>query len=300
MDLDALVELGKSNGGLVRTSDLRACSVSSKQTTELVRRGAIARVARGVYGVGGRVVAHDPATIAVSWNVILSFESAAAWYGVELPKPVAQLHVTAPRTRGRWSDRVDGIRLHRAAVARHDIVTVRGVRATSPLRTAIDLARHLSVDDAVAIVDSFMRSGLFTGEEFIERAHRALGPGRMRIQTVASLIDPLSGSILESLTRVLLWRNDLPIPKTQFTFRHPQVGWVGRVDFAWPWLRVILECDGYEFHADRTVFQKDRRRWSSISRVGWYVGVVTWFDVTCDPDYVVALVRDLMAVSAQS
>ena len=300
MDVAAIAERARSNGGLVRRSDLTACGVSSPRITELVRRGVIARVARGVYAVGFRERVHDPASIAVAWNVVLSFESAAAWYGAEMPKPVAQLHVTAPRTRGRWSDRVSGIRLHRAAVAPHDIVIVRGVRVTSPLRTAIDISRHRAIEEAVAIVDSFLRACLFTAEEFIARAERSLGPGRLRIQTVASLIDPLSGSILESLTRVLLWRNNLAVPDTQFTFRDQQGGWVGRVDFAWPRLRAILECDGYEFHADRAVFQKDRRRWSAISRAGWHLAVVTWFDVTCDPTYVVALVGELLELDRQS
>jgi very-short-patch-repair endonuclease len=113
------------------------------------------------------------------------------------------------------------------------------------------------------------------------------------------LIDPDSGSILESLTRVLVWRSGLPMPKSQFTVRE-STGWVGRVDFAWPWLKAILECDGYEFHADRSAFQKDRRRWSALSRSGWRLGVVTWFDVTCDPEYVVALVRDLLALTSGS
>ena len=70
---------------------------------------------------------------------------------------------------------------------------------------------------------------------------------------------------------------------------------MGYLDFAWPTVRVALEADGYEFHSDRGVFQSDRRRWSAINRAGWRGGVVTWFDVTRDPSYVVELVRDLLA-----
>jgi very-short-patch-repair endonuclease len=110
----------------------------------------------------------------------------------------------------------------------------------------------------------------------------------------------LSGSILESLTRVLLWRHHLPVAVSQHPFCHPQRGLIGYVDFAWPQLKAILECDGYEFHSSRGPFQKDRRRWSAIGSSGWHLAVVTWFDVTCDPGYVVALALDLLAIERGS
>lgn len=280
MDLALLEHIARDNGGLVTRVQTRDAQVSSRQLTTLVRWGVVARVARGVYAFGG-VCREDPREIALSWNVILSFESAAAWYGVDLPAPLRTLHVTAPRNRGRWCDRVTGIRLHRAAVKPADIVIVRGVRITAPIRTALDISRHCRLDHAVAIVDAYMRAGAFTVEEFQAAALAALGPGRLRIQTVASLVDPDSGSILESLTRVLLWRAGLPRPNSQHSFRSAH-GWVGYVDFAWPDLKAILECDGYEFHTGRGPFQKDRRRWSAVSVAGWHIAVVTWFDVTTD------------------
>jgi very-short-patch-repair endonuclease len=119
----------------------------------------------------------------------------------------------------------------------------------------------------------------------------------LRIQVAASLIDPESGSILESLTRLLLWRHGLPNPRTQVSVRGAE-GWIGRVDFAWPDHKVILECDGYEFHAARSLFQRDRRRWSALVAAGWRVAVVTWLDVVGDPTYVVKLVRDLLPTAA--
>jgi very-short-patch-repair endonuclease len=293
--LQALIALASRGGGLVSRADVATAGLDPRRLTDLVRQGVAARIALGVYAIGRALPgAIEPAAIARAWNVILSYESAAAWYGIDLPAPVDQLHVTAPRSRGRWADRVRGVRLHRAAVARSDIVLVRGTRLTSPLRTALDIARHRGVSEAVAIVDSFMRAGHFSQDEFVLAAACAQGPGRLRIQLVASLVDGASGSILESLTRVLLWRNDLPVPRSQFSFRSRRTGWVGYIDFAWPDQRVLLECDGYEYHSTKEPFQKDRRRWSAVSAERWWLGVVTWFDVVYDPTYVVALVRDLL------
>jgi len=270
--------------------------VGSRRLTELVRRAAIVRVARGVYAVGERL--RDPASIAGALLGVLSFESAAAWYGADLPSTVDSVHVTVSRNRGRRVGEIKGVRLHRADLRRGDVRIVRGVAVTSPLRTALDLARHLPLEHAVAIIDSLMRQKLLTAAAFEQAARRSAGPGRRRIQMVAKLVDHKSGSVLESLTRVLLFRHGVRPPRSQHVVVHAASGWRGRLDFAWPQLRVALECDGYEFHAAREPFQGDRRRWSTLSRAGWHVGVVTWFDVTRDPAYVVQLVRDLLALEA--
>jgi hypothetical protein len=159
----------------------------------------------------------------------------------------------------------------------------------------MDICRHAPIDKAVAVVDAFLRSHAFTFSEFLQAARSAKGPGRLRIQAAASLADSASGSVLESLARVLIWRDGLPIPQTQLSVRGT-TGWIGRVDFAWPDHKVILECDGYEFHAARDSFQRDRRRWSALTAAGWQVVIVTWFDVTRDPEYVLATMRRVLGL----
>jgi very-short-patch-repair endonuclease len=301
MDVINAVRTIADAGGLFTRQQALGGGIRSRQLTDLVRKGVIARVARAVYASPTRIAPPlDPAVVAASWQVVISYWSAAAWWGIELPRPVDRVHVTAPRSRGRWRDAVRGVRLHRATVRAGDVVELRGARVTSPIRTAIDIARTATTEDAVAVVDAFMRAGHFTAAEFDAAARRAQGPGRMRIQLVARLIDERAGSVLESLTRVLLWRAGLPAPRTQHSLRHRRTGWIGYLDFAWPDARAALECDGYEYHAARDPFQRDRRRWSALTRAGWLLAVVTWFDVTADPDYVVSLVRDLLRTPPNS
>lgn len=287
---------GINNGGVVTAAVTRRAGVHSHWLTDLVRRGLLARIARGVYAMAATsFVPPEPCALTLSWRVVLSFESAAAWWGVDLPKAPGRIHVTAPRSRGRRRDAAPGVRLHRATLGSDDVAFVRGVRVTTPLRTALDLARQRPLDDAVAIVDAFLRAKLITQSAFSAAAASAAGPGGRQLRLVAGLADPSSGSILESLTRVLLDQNDITPENTQFPFRHRRTGWVGYLDFAWPSRRVALECDGYEWHAEREPFQRDRRRWSALNRARWRSGVVTWFDVTRDPGYVVDLVRDLLS-----
>ena len=61
---------------------------------------------------------------------------------------------------------VDGQRVivHYDDVPETDITTVRGVRVTTPLRTAIDLASSLSTSELEDLVSSFMGRDLFTRE----------------------------------------------------------------------------------------------------------------------------------------
>jgi very-short-patch-repair endonuclease len=80
--------------------------------------------------------------------------------------------------------------------------------------------------------------------------------------------------------------------------KSPATGWVGCVDFGWPDREAVLECDGYTSNAPPDHFSVDRRRWSAINAAGWGLAVVTWFDVTEDPAYVIGLVRRLLGIES--
>ena len=66
---------------------------------------------------------------------------------------------------------------------------------------------------------------------------------------------------------------------------------LGRVDFAWLEQRLVVETDGFAFHADRTSYRSDRRRTNALVLDGWQVLRFTWEDVVHRPDAVVAAVR---------
>ena len=297
MDLGALEPVVQA--GLVTRAAAVSVGVTDHQLGKWVRHGLIARLGRGVYSVGDLSrPRHDPLVIAKSWRTVISHWSAAAWWGVDLPRPADVVHVTAPRNRHR--PRVAGVQLHRSRLATADIARLNGALVTTPLRTALDIARTSSLEDGVTIIDAFMRKRLLRLSDLQAAAATATGPGSAQLRQTVAIVSPKSGSVLESLTRVLLWRSNMLPPEAQWFIRHEPTGWWGYVDFAWPELRVVLECDGYEFHSEYDVFIKDRRRWSTLIRAGWRVGVVTWSDVVGDPNYVVSLMRDLLAAPDQN
>ncbi len=63
------------------------------------------------------------------------------------------------------------------------------------------------------------------------------------------------------------------------------------MDFAWPEQRLLVEVDGFAFHADRSRYRSDRRRTNALVLAGWRVLRFSWEDVVHRPDVVVAQVR---------
>jgi hypothetical protein len=121
--------------------------------------------------------------------------------------------------------------------------------------------------------------------------------GRPQTKRVVAFTDAASGSVFESLTRVLLLEAGVPAPVTQLNIYSATGEWIGRVDFAWPDARLILECDGFEHHSTHDAFNRDRRRWNALMRAGWRVAVVTWRDVVSEPSYVVEVVTEYLAAA---
>ncbi|HET6816825.1 MAG TPA: type IV toxin-antitoxin system AbiEi family antitoxin domain-containing protein [Mycobacteriales bacterium] len=295
MSLDVARAAARSTGGVLTTRQLAVAGINRHRIRSLIRRGTLARLARGVYVIGDEVLP-DPARVAAVFDGVLSYESMLAWMNVDLPVPPSAVHVTVPRDRKRTKAAEPGVQCYRAPISQ--VCESRGVRMLPPTRVAVDIARNRALAYAVAVVDAMMRAGLIGLHEFRAAAAAAHGPGSKQVRLVARLVDPKAESVLESYCRVLLWQHGLLPERTQYNLQHPRTGWVGRLDFAWPSLRIAVEADGYATHRDR--YRKDRRRWTAINRAGWLLAVVTWEDVVHDPDYVVQAVRDLFTARAES
>jgi hypothetical protein len=272
-----------------------ASGTTDRDLTRAVRSGRVTRVARGVYRVGAGHLP-DPEAIAKSLKVVLSYQSAAAWSGASLVKAPDRLHVTAGRSRGRRADELPGVRVHRADLPPGDLVRISRVLLTAGVRTGLDIARALPLEESVATLDSMARIGFAAGSD-IHAAALALprGPGRVLAVTASALVDPRAESVFESLGRVRLAVAGLPAPEPQYNVFDRDGHWIARVDFAWPRQRVLLECDGYEYHKSREAFERDRRRWTALTRAGWKVVVVTWRGLMEDPSYLVDVMSDLLA-----
>jgi G:T-mismatch repair DNA endonuclease (very short patch repair protein) len=198
--------------------------------------------------------------------------------------------VTVPP--GRSFGPVAGLAVRRSPLPPEDLRTAHGFRCTTALRTAVDLARHEPVDDAVAAIDVLAHRGLVLADELVAAvAELPGGRGCRRARSVAALVDGRAESQPESRVRVLLVQAGLsPVP--QHTVRDGEGRFVARVDLAFAELRVAVEYDGL-WHAGGAQFRRDRRRLNALVAAGWVVLHLTAGDLH-EPAATVARVRALL------
>lgn len=155
-----------------------------------------------------------------------------------------------------------------------DLVEVDGLRITSPLRTALDLACRLPARSALAALDAFMREHALTRHDYrrgLVKYYRRRGVVQAR--TLVGLADGRSESAGESWVRLAMLEAGLPEPELQC--------WVDvdgvptyRLDIAYPKHKVAIEYDGAEFHDRPADRDRDQMRRTWLREHGWTVIVV--------------------------
>lgn len=168
------------------------------------------------------------------------------------------------------------------------------VPTLAPIETVLHCALTLPISEAVVIADSAMRQGTITLKTLTKavRKHHAK-PGYRRFRKVLSWSDEKSGSVLESLFRVLVLEAGIVRPGSQYVITRGEMRM--RVDFCWEQLRLVVECDGRRFHDPNDARNTDRRRDNALESLSWRVLRFTWAEVVHDPAYVLDMVRACLA-----
>lgn len=274
--------------GPFAAASLPELGLSRKTLRGLVAAGTVRRVLRGVY-----VAAHQPDTLdlrAAALHLVVAdghviIDRTAAWlWGIDC-HGFAELEV-APivetcALRGRQPTSRAGADGHSRDLSADDITTVRGLRVTTPLRTALDLGCHLRRREAYAALCMFARQHDVTAAVLARQLGRfAKRRGVVQLRELAGLVDERVESVREAWTLLAIHDAGLPLPE-------PQV-WVDcdgvptyRLDFAYRKRRVCVEYDGAEAH-DQSVEQRehDRVRRDWLRAKGWIVIVVRRGDFT--------------------
>ena len=205
-------------------------------------------------------------------DAVVTGWSACLWWGCDvLPWPPPPVELAAPDQRLRPAP---GLWVCRSRIRDDDVVMEDGVRVTTTLRTAYDLAARCDLDTGVVAADGLAHLGRFSSADLLSLAED-LGPRRgcRRIDEVAALMDPKAESPQETRVRLRLLRARLPAPETQLEV-YEGSRCVARVDFGWREQKLALEYDGRDHTKD------DRRgidvdRIDDLRRLGWTVIVVT-------------------------
>jgi very-short-patch-repair endonuclease len=220
--------------------------------------------------------------------------TAAAFYGWPLLTPPHVVELTVPPWRSPtcWPSAL----IRRRGLPASDLVVVGGVEVTSPVRTALDIAAWEPLGEALVVLDAVLRRRILDQRHLREgletcRATR----GRRRQVLAVSLADGRRASPPESTFRALVHEARLPAPVQQLPI-YFRGSFVGRVDFAWPDRRVLVEINGFAYHADMAGFRRDQRRYSGFTRAGWRVLPFAAADLQSRPVEVIDEVRSTLAL----
>jgi hypothetical protein len=217
----------------------------------------------------------------------------AAWiYGIDVQDRRGEL-VWTGRPTGTWRRARAGCLLREITVAPSDLDLIDGTQITTPLRTAFDCARWLSLQEAVVVADSLAAAGRISAADLRSyvREHRALR-GVRQADRVADLVEPLTESPMESRLRLLLVSAGFPSPVAQHVVTDRAGRFVARLDFAYPDRRVAIEYDG-SLHWEQR--RDDDRRRDRVRALDWTVLVASRSDFYETPYEFLAHVRSALS-----
>lgn len=277
---------------MVHLDQLRAAGLGRGAIAHRVATGRLTRMHRAVYLVGVVVPplgAEMAAVLAAGPGAVLSHLAAAAVWGIH-GEIGGELHVTVA---GPNPPRIEGVTGHRVRHLDRFDTTVRArIPITTPARTIVDAAGEVGPRALARMLEEAEVRRLARPDDV--RAALARAPGR---RGAAALGDLLERDAAPALTRseaevaLLDLLRSAGIPPTAVNAP------VGRyeVDFVWHPQRVIVEVDGYAFHAGRAAFERDRRRDAELAAAGWRVLRVTWRQIAETPAAVVARIAGVLA-----
>jgi very-short-patch-repair endonuclease len=283
-----VAELAARQGGVVSRSQLRALGLDRYAVRRRVASGALHDVFR-VYAVGHPALTDlarlRGALLCVGSDALLGHRTAAGELGMcDQPGGVVDVVVA-----GRGSAHRPGIRIHRTRwLPEAHRTRRRGLALTSAARTLLDLA-GAGTPDLEQLVAVALRRHL-TSEAELRRIAEA--PGRGGGAALLALLDgggpAFTRSEAERRLLALVREAGLAPPRVNTLVAGLEV------DFLWARERLIVEVDGWAFHAARGAVERDHLRDEVLGTAGYLVRRVTWRRLTESPTAVAAtLAREL-------
>lgn len=289
-----LIEYARARGGVVTTGEAIAIGMSRTTLARRVDSGILKRIKPGVFLLAGTEDEHDAYLEAACRRLgaVVSHESAGRLHrlnGLPWIKPT----VTVPH---RHSKVFAGVIVHQSTdLADDQLVSIRGLKTTTPERTIIDLAASVSEVRLDWILDRALSSSIVDLDKlsflFASLGRRGKpGTGAMR-RMLEKRGQPyqLPDTVLEQRLLSIIENAGLPRPEPQFT-----PPWLlptaGRVDLGYPEKKLIIEGDSRKWHLLLESFENDRQRDNQAQLAGWRILRFTWRQITQEPEMIAATV----------
>lgn len=311
-----MIDWAADQSGIVLRRDAVQMGVDDNALRRAVDAGALVRIRQGAYVLAPVWQQANPAerhSLLVSAvralydeNVAASHVSACVEYGGPTwGMDLSSVHLTSlDGTAHRRSARVVH---HRGGLRVGDLTRDASGWITAPARTALDTASLLPQEPGVAVLDWYLQQGLATSDQIDHTfASMRWWPDTLGLRRVVQLADGRAESVGETRTRLLCRSERLPAPIPQFEIRHPSGRIAGRVDFAWPERRTLLEFDGMaKYHRlrrpgesiEQAVMREKHREDLLRELTGWLMIRLIWADLD-RPESTAARIRRCFDMAA--
>jgi very-short-patch-repair endonuclease len=290
-----IAEIARLQRGLVERGQLAAAGIGLGAVDWRLATGRLYPVHRGVYSYGfSRLVPlgrETAALLAVGADAVLSHLSAASVWGIHPSGPnegPVEVLIGARHVRRRA-----GIVAHRTTrLGRHEVRIFQGLPVTSPARTALDIAAEVSLRELERAVDEAMIRRLVRYSQL--RAAASQAKGRRGGPLLSAVLDhrgapTITRSQAEERFLELVGAAELPQPEVNVQLNGYEV------DFLWREQKVVVEVDGYTYHATRSAFERDRTKDASLLAAGIQVMRITWLQMEREGLAVVVRVAQTLA-----
>jgi hypothetical protein len=280
-----IADVAAAQHGLLTKRQFLESGPSPSTLERWLARGRLTLVHDSVYRVAGAppttAQLRLAAVIAVDGLAAASHRAAADLYGIWWSAPPA-IEIT---TTQEQSPELHGVTVHRIDDLHEQWITrVDGIPCTTVARTLVDLGAVLPDDMVAKCLDRAHGRGLVTFSAVKTALEAVARQGRRGAGVMRRVLEPrLAGEppagVFEARMARLLSTRGLPPAVPEYAVWTEAGRFVGRVDFAYPELRLAIEVDGYEAHSSVEAFRRDRARQNALVEAGWTVLRFTWPEV---------------------
>jgi len=231
--------------------------------------------------------------LAVGPGAVLSHRDAAALHGMRKPPESAKVSVsTSKDAKGTPALWVYG----RRQLDDEDRTTVRGIPATTPARTLVDLAPMLTAAQLQATIGEADRRGLLDPaavQRALRRTKGRHGQGHARLNAALDAHQrrgtTLLRSALEERLLDLILSAGIPMPLLNARVAGYEV------DALWPARRLVVELDGWAHHSQRDAAAQDRDKTNRLQLAGYTVLRFLHGDLVHRPHHTAAAIQDALS-----
>ena len=252
----------------ISLSQLRALGLSEKAIRHRIGSGRLTLIHPGVYAVAPVDPGDDwgkwMAAVLTCPGSVLSHVSAAVAWGFW---SLARTFETITRPGEGGPRRHGGVLVHLSATLESNTTALRGIPITTPERTLIDLAPHISTAGLGRCVREAVRLEKTTLHELVDvaglhRGRRGTAPLAATVARYAGLPIERARSGAEVRAMEILRDNVRPLPSLNVRRAGEEA------DLSWTQTRLIIELDGGPFHLD---VGEDARKQAIWEAAGWVV-----------------------------